>query len=141
MNKCLFNGLEEGGVYQLRTSEFEVIVGAETVLSDFDKIYESYQNAFSLFNLNGDTKIVLIAETYNLRFYADDIDMYKPDEVKEYFNNMQLSPLTRDILFHMTEMEEFSVTTIVEKIAKPGQKINIQLTDTLYGNSEFDIFT
>jgi len=141
MKNYLYNGLEDGGIYQLRTSEFDVIDGFETVLSDFDKLYESYQNSATLFNYSGNNKIVLIAETFTLGFSIEEIDIDNYDEIKKYFEDLGISNLTIDILWHMIEMEEYSVTTIVEKIAKPGQKINIQMTDTMYGNSEFDINT
>ena len=39
----------------------------------------------------------------------------------------------------MVENEDFSVSNIILRIAMKGQIINIQLTDTLYGNSEFEI--
>lgn len=141
MKKCFFNGLEEGGIYQLRTNEFEVIDGFEKVLSDFDEMYESYQNSETLFNYSGNQKIVLIAETFTLSFDNTEIDIYNPEEVKKYFNNLGFSNLTIDILIHMIEMEDFSVANIIEKISKSGQKIKIQTTDTLYGNNEFEIIT
>jgi hypothetical protein len=141
MKKCFFNGLEEGGIYQLRTNEFEVIDGFEKVLSDFDEMYESYQNSETLFNYSGNQKIVLIAETFTLSFDNTEIDIYNPEEVKMYFNNLGCSNLTIDILIHMIEMEDFSVANIIEKISKSGQKIKIQTTDTLYGNNEFEIIT
>jgi hypothetical protein len=52
-----------------------------------------------------------------------------------------MSQKTIEIICSMVEEEDFSVTKVVEKIAKPNQNINIQMTDTLYGNSEFDLKT
>ena len=141
MKKYFFNGLEDGGLYQLRTNEFEVIDGFEKVLSDFDEMYESYQNSEKLFNYTGNQKIVLIAETFTLSFDNTEIDIYNPNEVKIYFDNLGFSNLTIDILLHMIEMEDYSVSNIIEKISKSGQKIKIQTTDTLYGNNEFEIIT
>jgi hypothetical protein len=45
------------------------------------------------------------------------------------------------INFCSEKMEEMYVSDIIEKIAQPGQTISIQLTDTLYGNSEFELTT
>lgn len=141
IKKILFNGLEDGGIYQFRTSEFEVNEEFEKVLTDFDNLYESYQQSSTLFTFSGKEKKVLIAETGTLRFDSSEVDIYNVDEVKNFIKGMELSDLTIKILLHMIEMEDFSVSVIVEKIAKPGQVINIQLTDTLYGNSEFSLNT
>ena len=39
MEKILYNGLEEGSVYQMRTSEFLPIHNFEQVISDFDNMH------------------------------------------------------------------------------------------------------
>jgi len=141
MEKYLFNSLEEGGIYQLRTSEFQANTEFKSVLSDFDQLYESYQNSPTLFNINDGEKISLTADTYSLTFYAEGIDIYNQEEREAFFKNLGISNLTVKILSRMIDDEDFSVATIVEMIAKPGQKINIQMTDTLYGNSEYDMET
>ena len=41
----------------------------------------------------------------------------------------------------MWDSEEWLVATIIESIAKAGQTINISCTDTLYGNTEYDLTT
>ena len=142
MEKCLFNGLEDGGVYQFRTTPFDCIDGFESILSDFDNMYESYQDSATLFSFSKDDKqIVLKAETYTLTFFTEDIDMYDEEALITYLKENGMSQTTIEIICSMVEDEDFSVIKVVEKIAKPNQNINIQMTDTLYGNSEFDLTT
>ena len=74
MEKCLFNNLEDGGTYQFRSSEFMPVAEYKKMLAEFDKMYESYQNSPSLFSIFGDDKIVIIADTYELNFFADAVD-------------------------------------------------------------------
>ena len=139
MEKCLFNGLEEGGTYQLRTTEFITIMGFEEVISDFNKLYEGFDSSSVLFNIVEGEKIKIIADTYTLTFYNEEIDIYNSQEVKSELQNNQISDKTIEIILSMVENEDFSVSNIISYLAMDGQLINIQLTDTLYGNSEFEI--
>jgi len=141
MNKCFFNGLEEGGVYQLRTTPFEAVEGFESVLSDFDNMYQSYQDSPVLFSFSKNDKITLTADTYTLSFYIDHIDIYNEDQLLDYLKQNGISTKTIEIICSMLEEEDFSVTKVIEKIAKPNQTIRVQMTDTLYGNSEYDMNT
>lgn len=144
MSKILFNGLEEGGVYQMRTSEFIPIQNFKKILLDFDKMYESYQNAPSLFRVNGSDSIVVIADTHKLNISVDGIDFYDYDvfqenieRLKQHLNQSEISTESTEILVKMIENEDLSVSSIIEHIAQPGQSINIECTDTLYGNGSF----
>jgi len=139
METCLFNGLEEGGTYQLRTTEFIPIMGFEEVISDFNKLYEGFDSSSVLFNIVEGEKIKIIADTYTLTFYNEEIDIYNSQEVKSELQNNQISDKTIEIILSMVENEDFSVSNIISYLAMDGQLINIQLTDTLYGNSEFEI--
>ena len=139
METCLFNGLEEGGTYQLRTIEFIPIMGFEEVISDFNKLYEGFDSSSVLFNIVEGEKIKIIADTYTLTFYNEEIDIYNSQEVKSELQNNQISDKTIEIILSMVENEDFSVSNIISYLAMDGQLINIQLTDTLYGNSEFEI--
>ena len=139
MEKYLFNGLEESGTYQLRTTEFIPIKGFEEVVSDFNKLYEGFDSSSGLFNIVEGQKIKIIADTYTLTFYNEEIDIYNLQEVKSELQKNQISDKTIEIILAMVENEDFSVSNIILRIAMKGQIINIQLTDTLYGNSEFEI--
>ena len=139
MEKYLFNGLEDSGTYQLRTTEFIPIKGFEEVVSDFNKLYEGFDSSSELFNIVEGQKIKIIADTYTLTFYNEEIDIYNLQEVKSELQKNQISDKTIEIILAMVENEDFSVSNIILRIAMKGQIINIQLTDTLYGNSEFEI--
>jgi hypothetical protein len=100
MNKILFNGLEEGGVYQMRTREFMPIQNFKKILLDFDKMYESYQNAPSLFTVHGNdsNNIVVIADTHKLNISVDGIDFEDYDvfeenikKLKQHLNQSEIS--------------------------------------------------
>ena len=140
MIKCLFSGLEDGGTYQLRTTPFDCIEGFEKILSDFDKMYESYQNAQSLFSFSGNGKIVLTADTYTLGVDSE-LEEREEEDIRAFLKQNGISDLSIDIVFSMIEEEDYSVVKVVEKIAKPNQTIAIQMTDTMYGNSEFELNT
>ncbi len=146
MSKILFNGLEEGGVYQMRTSEFKPIQNFNQILLDFDKMYESYQNAPSLFTVHGDDTINVIADTFTLNVRMDDIDFTDFDKLgenieklRQQLNQLQISSESTEIVIKMIENEDLSVTNIIQYIAQPGQSINIECTDTLYGNNNFEL--
>jgi len=146
MSKILFNGLEEGGVYQMKTSEFMPIQNFKKILLDFDKMYESYQNAPSLFTVHGNDNIVVIADTHKLNISVDGIDFDDYDvfaenieKLKQHLNQSEISSESAAILIKMIENEDLSVSTIIEHIAQPGQSINIDCTDTLYSNGSFTV--
>jgi hypothetical protein len=150
MDKCLFSLDQAESVSLLRTSEFKTVAEFRTVISDFDKMYESYQNSATLFTAIGAEEIVLIAETSSLNIiidgiydnseFYDDINM-KIEEVKSYLLNNHISELTIDILCAMIINEDFNLNILVEKIAQPGQTLKIQYTNIAYGNTEFEINT
>ncbi len=150
MDKCLFSLDVEESVSLFRASEFKPVSEFRNVISDFDKMYESYQNSSALFTVIGSEEIVLIAETSGLNFaidgiyekseFYDDVNL-KIEEVKSYLMRNNISELTIDILCTMIINEDFNLNILVEKIAQPGQTIKIQITNITYGNTEFEINT
>jgi|688.fasta_scaffold750955_1 hypothetical protein len=150
MDKCLFSLDQAESVSLFRASEFKTVAEFRNVISDFDKMYESYQNSSALFTVIGSEEIVLIAETSGLNIkiegiydnseFYDDINV-KIEEVKTYLIRNQISELTIDILYTMIINEDFNLNILVEKIAQSGQSIKIQYTNIAFGNSEFEINT
>ena len=150
MDKCLFSLDEAESVSFFRASEFKTVTGFINVISDFDKMYESYQNSSALFTVIGSEEIVLIAETSGLNIiidgiydnseFYDDITL-KIEEVKKYLISNNISELTIDILCTMIINEDFNLNVLVEKIAQSGQTVNIQYTNLAYGNTGFEINT
>ncbi len=112
-------------------------------------MYDFFDEIQPLFNIDERAEsIVLTANTFIFNFENEDIDI--DDEeiwgndcegLKNYLKSNNISELTSEILCEMTEYEEFSVGTLVKKIAKTGQIINVELTDLTHGNSEFNITT
>ena len=146
MEKILYNGLEEGGVYQMRTGEFVPIHNFEQVISDFDNMYESYQNSPTLFTVHGNDEIKVIADTHKLRLNVEGIDFEyydnldkKLEQLKSHLKNNKISDLSSEIICEMIENEDFTVSAIIERIAQPNQIIKIECTDTLYGNGEYNL--
>jgi hypothetical protein len=148
MEKILWNSLEEGGVYQLRTSSFKPIENYKDVISDFDRLYESYQESPCLFQIFGDREITIIADTFNLALNFKDIEFddlinrdSNLDQLRNFLITEAISPLSIEILFSMIENEDFSVSAIIERIAQPNQNFTIQCSDSLYGNNEYEVQT
>jgi hypothetical protein len=146
MDKILYNALEEGGVYQMRTSEFKPVQNYLQVLQDFDKIYESYQNSPTLFTVFGDEQIVVIADTHKLALLVERIDFSDYEKMEEnlvqlksQLNANKISNESSEILIEMIQNEDLTVSSIIAKIAQPNQTIKIECTDTLYGNGEYEI--
>jgi hypothetical protein len=146
MDKILYNSLEEGGVYQMRTSEFKPMQNYQQLLQDFDKLYESYQNSPMLFTVFGEDEIVVLADTHQLSVVMDGIDFSDYDkmeenlaELKNHLNAIGISPECAQILTGMIENEDLTVSAIISKIAQTNQTIKIECTDTLYGNNEYEI--
>lgn len=146
MNKILFNALEEGGVYQMRTSEFKPIQNYQLILQDFDKMYESYQNSPTLFSVFGEDEIVVLADTHQLSVVMAGIDFSDYDKMEEnlaaFKNHLKaigISPEGSQILIGMIENEDLTVSAIISKIAQTNQTIKIECTDTLYGNGDYEI--
>jgi hypothetical protein len=146
MDKILFNSLEEGGIYQLRTSEFKPIHNYKHILQDFDNMYESYQNSPTLFAVHGNEEIIVIADTHQLSVEIDGIDFSEYDKMEEnlvqlknHLNTMGISDDAAQILLGMIENEDLTVGAIITKIAQSDQTIKIECTDTLYGNNDFEI--
>ena len=106
MEKCLFNNLEDGGTYQFRSSEFMPVAEYKKMLAEFDKMYESYQNSPSLFSIFGDDKIVIIADTYKLNFFADAVDEYDPEAARSYLKENGISDFAIDLICQGIESEE-----------------------------------
>jgi hypothetical protein len=149
MKKCLVNGLESGGTYQLRTTEFKPVADFKIVIAEFEKMYDFFDEIQPLFNIDERAEsIVLTANTFMFNFENEDIDIDEEEiwgndceGLKNYLKSNNISELTSEILCEMTEYEEFSVRTLVKKIAQTGQIINVELTDLTNGNSEFNITT
>lgn len=143
MKKCLFNNLEDGGTYQLRTSNFKPIDSYLKILNEFDLLYESYQNATSLFEIipEGDN-IKIFADTFQICFYLEEIDSSNTQEIKKYLIEKKISEQVINLIIEEIEDKEYiEITSIIGKIAVKNQTIKIQYSDTLYGNSEFEINT
>jgi hypothetical protein len=63
-------------------------------------------------------------------------------ELKEKLIEKQISEQVINLIIEEIENKEYiEIVSIIEKIAVKNQKITIQYTDTLYGNSEFEIKT
>jgi hypothetical protein len=146
MDKILYNSLEDGGVYQMRTSEFKPIQNYQQILQDFDKLYESYQNSPTLFTVSGNEEIVVLADTHQLSVVVEGIDFSYYDKMEENLaqlkNQLDAIGISADgaqILAGMIENEDLTVSAIISKIAQTSQTIKIECTDTLYGNSEYEI--
>ena len=146
MEKILWNSLEEGGVYQMRTSEFVPIHNFEQVISDFDNMYESYQNSPTLFIVHGNDEITVIADTHKLSLNVEGIDFEyydnldkKLEQLKSNLKNNKISDVSSEIICSIIENEDFTVSAIIERIAQPNQIIKIECTDTLYGNGEYNL--
>jgi hypothetical protein len=143
MKKCLFNNLEDGGSYQLRTSNFKPIEGYLKILNEFDVLYESYQDSSSLFEIiqEGDS-IKIIADTFQICFYLEEIDSSNTQEIKKHLIEKKISEQVINLIIEEIEDKEYiEITSIIGKIAVKNQTIKIQYSDTLYGNSEFEINT
>lgn len=150
MDKCIFSLDEAESVSLFRSSEFKAVADFRNVISDFDKMYHSYQNSSTLFTVIGSDEIILIAETSGLNIIIDGIydnsEFYddlsaKIEEVKRYLISNNISELTVDILCTMVINEDFNLNILVQKIAESGQTIKIQYTNIAYGNTEFEINT
>ena len=146
MEKILYNALEEGGVYQMRTSEFKPIENYKQVLQDFDKMYVSYQNSPSLFTVFGDENIVVLADTHQLALIVEGVDFSDYEKMEENVGQLkshldanEISSDSTGILTGMIENEDLTVSSIIAKIAQSNQTITIECTDTLYGNNEYEI--
>jgi hypothetical protein len=77
MDKCLFSLDEAESVSLFRASEFKTVAEFRNVISDFDKMYESYQNSLALFTVIGSEEIILIAETSGLNIIIDGVSFPK----------------------------------------------------------------
>ena len=142
MNKCLFNAAEDGGTYQLRTSTFKALPFFQQVINDFDMLYESYQDSSSLFTLSGSEELVLVADCFLLDLAMDNLLEFEDEDPIERINSMSIHQVTKEILCSAIENESsINVSDVIAKLAQPNQEITIQLTDTLYGNSEFLLST
>jgi uncharacterized protein (UPF0254 family) len=142
MNKYLFNAAEDGGTYQLRTNTFKVLPFFQQVLNDFDMLYDSYQDSSSLFTLSGSEEIVLVADCFLLDLAIDNLLEFEDEDPIEHINSMSIHQVTKEILCIAIENESsINVSDVIAKLAQPNQEITIQLTDTLYGNSEFLLST
>ncbi len=146
MEKILFNGLEEGGVYQMRTSEFKPKQGYQSILQEFDSLYESYQGSGTLFSVHGQDAVVVLADTHTLALVLNDLDFtdYSAfaenlSQLKDYLSKVGISAETSAMLVRMVENEDLSVGGIIEQLAEPGQTITVQCMDSLYGNNEYEI--
>ena len=139
----MFNNLEYGGTYQLRTNNFKPIDGYSQILNQFDQLYESYQNAATLFEVIEDNdSINIIADTFQINFNSESIDSYDVEQIKNLLIENSFSEEVITIIVEQIENQGYvEIASIIEKIALPNQTIHVQYTDTLYGNSEFDIFT
>jgi hypothetical protein len=134
MEKFLYSGMEEGGEYQTRSSEFAPIDNYRTILDEVENVYTSLTGS-KLFTVYEGDKIVVVAADCRLSHGFD----YDVDAMLTFLKSNGNSEWM--IHFCSEKMEEMYVSDIIEKIAQPGQTISIQLTDTLYGNSEFEITT
>jgi hypothetical protein len=148
MEKCLFSKESDDAISQFRASNFKPVPDFKAVISDFDKMYESYQNLPVLFTVIGSDEIVLIAEVSQLNFIIDDVfdswELYedmnaKIEEVRNYLQNNDISELSANIICEMIKNESFTLDVLVQMIAQPGQTIKIQYTNIAYGNTEFEI--
>jgi hypothetical protein len=146
MDKILYNALEEGGVYQMRTSEFKPVQNYLQILQDFDRIYESYQNSPTLFTVFGAENIVVIADTHKLTLVVEGIDFFDYEKMEEnlvqlknQLEAIEISNECSEILIEMIQNEDLTVSSIISKIAQPNQTIKIECTDTLYGNGDYEI--
>ena len=149
MEKCLFSKESDDAISQFRASNFKPVPNFRAVISDFDKMYESYQNLPVLFTVIGSDEIVLIAEVSQLNFIIDgvfdswevygDVFELKIEEVKDYLKNNDISELSVNIICEMIKNESYSLDVLVQMIAQPGQTINIQNSNIAYGNTEFEI--
>lgn len=148
MEKCLFSKESDDAISQFRASNFKPVPDFRAVISDFDKMYESYQNLPVLFTVIGSDEIVLIAEVSQLNFIIDGVfdswELYedmnaKIEEVRNYLKNNDISELSLNIICEMIKNESYSLDVLVQMIAQPGQTINIQNSNIAYGNTEFEI--
>jgi hypothetical protein len=150
MDKCIFSLDGAESVSYFRSSEFKTIADYRDVISDFDKMYQSYQNSSKLFTIIGSDEIILIAETSGLNLIIDGVydnsEFYddisaKIEEVKRYLISNNISELSINILCTMIINEDFNLNILVQNIAESGQTIKIQYTNIAYGNTEFEINT
>ena len=150
MKKYLFSAESDDAISQFRASNFTPVPEFRSVISDFDKMYESYQNSSVLFTVIGSDEIVLIAEVSQLNFIIEDVfdswEVYedmnaKIEEIKNYLKNNDISEFSFNILCEMIKNESFTLDVLVQMIAQPGQTITIQNTNIAYGNTEFEITT
>ena len=150
MKKCLFSAESDDAISQFRASNFKPVPDFTSVISDFDKMYESYQNLPVLFTVIGREEIVLIAEVSALSLKIEDVfdswEVYedmktKIEEVRTCLRNNDMSELSASIICEMISNESFTLDVLVKMIAQPGQTINIQNSNIAYGNTEFDITT
>lgn len=132
MEKFLYSGMEEGGEYQTRSSEFIPVENYKSILEEFENSYTSV-NGSKLFAVHGNDKIVIVGSDCRLahRFDCDMEAMLT--FLKSNENSEWMMKFCSDLI------EEMYVSDIISRIAQSGQTITIQLTDTLYGNSEFEI--
>ena len=144
MKKCFSCGLESGPTYQLRTSAFTPEDGYVQIVEDFNQRFESddSESPFLQVTEDGDS-ISIIASTFKLNMSHDELepsDMCE-EEFEEYLDELGIVDAALPALKSMWESEEWNVSSIIEVLAKSDQSIRVQLTDTEYGNSEYDLST
>lgn len=150
MVKCLYSFESDNAISQFRASNFKPVPEFKSVISDFDNMYESYQNSPSLFTVIGSEELILIAEVSRLNLIIEGVfeswEMYedihsKMEELRNHLKKNDVSELSVEIICEMIKNESFTLDVLVRMIAQPGQTINIQYTNITYGNTEFNVVT
>jgi Leucine-rich repeat (LRR) protein len=136
MQKIYYSGMEDGGEYQTRTSEFFPIENYQIFITEFEQIYSGVSdNLFKIYKSGKKISVIAYDHILHNEFMDDSDDSRLISSLKEN----GISDIFIDFL--KEKREDFFVSDLIEKIALPDQKIKVQITDTLYGNSEFEINT
>ena len=142
--KCFSFGLESGPTYQLRTSAFTPKDGYMEIVEDFNQRFESDDSETQFLQITEDGgSIFIIASTFRLKMSHDELDPHDmcEEEFDEYLDELGIVDAALPAVKSMWESEEWNVSSILEALAQPAQSIHVQLTDTEYGNSEYDLST
>ena len=144
VKKCFSCGLESGPSYQLRTSAFTPVDSYASIIEEFNQRFEGEESETPFLQVTEDgDSISIVASTFKLNMSHDEVepsDMCE-EEFDEYLDELGSVDSASRAIKEMWDTEEWNVSSILKVLAKSSQSIHVQLTDTEYGNSEYDLST
>lgn len=144
--KWLTNNCEDAGECLLKTDAFKPVDGYGEMIEKINALYEDnrYEPNDTLFTYKQyDDEIVMWGSTYLLEIHEniDQDELYdlEEDEIKEQLKNDGIPEYLWDQVLEMFYEGSCPVGDIIELMVVPNQSVNVQITDTQYGNSEYTI--